>query len=218
MKAPQNLKWDKPRGPRWLREVIEKLFRELTLRTPVEGLGVFVDRTDNGSILSTVHQPGGKAAAAAAAAALHPFKVEDKSDGSGLKVSVYPGYFITTVPKIGVNGLDADPAPTYGVTTGTLYFKFTTKQRDATTNDFRSALDTVVVEGRASDDKEQLKIVWTDAALFIGTFYLKIADIEVEPGSAGPPVVSPSIKTITQYLFQSYRSLVIVQDRVVLLA
>jgi hypothetical protein len=72
MKAPQNLKWDKPRGPRWLREVIEKLFRELTSRTPVEGLGIYIDRTDNGSVISAASQPGGKASAAAAAAANDP--------------------------------------------------------------------------------------------------------------------------------------------------
>jgi hypothetical protein len=125
MKAPQNLKWDKPRGPRWLREVIDKLFRELTSRTPVEGLGVYVERTENGSIISTGNQPGGKSpAAAAASAAQHPFQV---IPGEPFEVKYVPGVVETTVPTLGSGLPISDPAAviTEGAGTTTLVLRVT---------------------------------------------------------------------------------------------
>jgi hypothetical protein len=108
VKAPQILKWDKPRGPRWLREVIEKLFRELTMRTPVEGLGVYVDRTENGSVISAGSQPGGRTSAATASADSLPFKMsigpqdpDTGGDPAKFAVQIVDGKVNNEFPDVG---------------------------------------------------------------------------------------------------------------------
>lgn len=215
MKAPQNLKWDKPRGPRWLREVIEKIFRELTSRTPVEGLGVFIDRTDNGSILSTVAQPGGKAPAAAAAQAVNPFTASPGVEDGSVFITVAPGVIEVTVPTLEAGTqLDANPPPKLFLDEGVNQI-YLTAVFNTDVPSLQYSITSVDIDVADPDDpdgpfdKEQGHIVWDDEEFKAsGVFFWKIAEVTVTGTDA----------VIVQFLDDNIRVVGYVGDLAVMLS
>lgn len=96
----QKAKWANPRGPKFLRDVINQLFDAINLCGPLEGLGITIEQTASGRTISTLNTPGGKSGAAGAAAANDPdisFFVSDASVTEGdppetsNKIQVNPG-------------------------------------------------------------------------------------------------------------------------------
>jgi hypothetical protein len=50
----ERLKWDKPRGPKWLQEIIQRVLTEISARQPLDGIGIHLNETEGGREINYV--------------------------------------------------------------------------------------------------------------------------------------------------------------------
>lgn len=106
----QKPKWAKPRGPKFLRDVINQLFEELGRVGALEGLGITVEQTPSGRVISTLNSPAGRAApSAATAGTATPFAmllVEQEPPVEGAyAVEITDGKVNNEWPDVGINAM-----------------------------------------------------------------------------------------------------------------
>jgi hypothetical protein len=99
-------KWAKPRGPKWFREVINRIFEILTAIQPLDGLGTDISETTGGRQISAF--PGGKKGTGILSNDFD-FQLLNASDAEGPKVLIRDGVVIgCNDDPIDPDGMPAD--------------------------------------------------------------------------------------------------------------
>jgi len=202
-----------------------------------KGPGIYLKTSEGMVIISTRPEEGGGGGAATE----HPFKVSVTSKDSYTAIQVSPGLIMNQVPYIEgalMNQLVFDGQGQLVPNT------FTPPNEDFSVwlitrikNDFDNYHPRIDIAepgevgyvpikpphescyithvAPALEDRIDFRIKWdTGTEKTAGGFPIKLADIKVGPPPAGV-TTGPVVKSITQYVFESWRSLILVENDVV---
>lgn len=89
MALETEVKWKKPRGPKWFRSLIEEIASAITTRQPLAGIGIDIQETIRGRQISVIARAGGSGGGGADVD--YDFQLIAAPDESGPKVLIRDG-------------------------------------------------------------------------------------------------------------------------------
>lgn len=227
-------------GPKALRELTDQIEKEINERSPIPGLGIYISETPNGRQIST-HPSAGAQIQPAGATVVHPFQVSAAIKNNFTAIQVYPGLILNQVPYIEgepMNTLVFDGEGNMVPNTFTppsvdFSVWLITRIRNQFDN-YHPRIDIaqpgeddwvpvlppdqscyITHVAPAEADRIDFRVKWDDdAAREAGGFPVRIADVKMEAAAEGV-TTGPTVKSITQYVFNNWRSLILSDNDII---
>jgi len=111
-------KWENPRGPKWLQEIIQRLFNEIGVRQPIEGVGVHIDETEGGRQINSFGGAGAQKQELAKKGQVLPFTltvVPQTDNPSAFAVHIVDGKSNNEWPDVGTDTMGSSTSKGYQV-------------------------------------------------------------------------------------------------------
>lgn len=161
-------------GPKPLRELTGDIEKELNERSPIPGLGIYINETPNGRQISTHPSPGAQTQTSGDGSGAFPFQV---SSAGNFAIKYEPGVVEITTPTLGSIHPITNPAAILAVGVGVthLVLKVDFEYDGAFTG--RYLVTEADIDVYTFPDPS---LVWDDETRNTGTLYLKATDVTVD--------------------------------------
>lgn len=227
-------------GPKALRELTDQIEKEINDRSPIPGLGIYINETPNGRQIST-HPPAGAKTQSLGGAAVHPFQVSAAIKNSFTAIQVYPGLILNQTPyidgelmnKLVFDGQGNLVPNTFTPPSVNFSVWLITRIKNEFDN-YHPRIDIaqpgeegyvpvlppeqscyITATAPAEADRIDFRIKWDDgSSREAGGFPIRIADVKMEAAAEGV-TTGPTVKSITQYVFNSWRSLILSDNDII---
>lgn len=226
-------------GPKALRELTKQIEKEINERSPIPGLGIYINETPNGRQIST-HPSVGAQTQAPGSAAVFPFQVSGTTKNSFTAIQVYPGLILNQTPYIDgvlMNVLVTDGLGNFVPNTFTPpSVDFSVWLITRIKNEFDNyhpridiaqpgEMDYVPVRPPAEScyitatapaeaDRIDFRIKWDDGTRVAGGFPIRLADVKMQAAAPGV-LTGPTVKSVEQRVFNSWRSLILSENDII---
>lgn len=186
-------------GPKPLRELTEQIETEISERSPIPGLGIYISETPNGRQISTHPSPRAQTQTSGDGSGAFPFQV---SSAGNFAIKYEPGVVEITIPTLGSVNPITDPAATLAVGFGMtkLVLKIEFEYDGAFTG--RYLVTAADIDAYTFPDPS---LVWDDGTRNSGTLYIKATDVTVD--------VDGNLTSVFHYLRDNIRVLAILGNQ-----